>query len=169
MDRRYLLKSQFRIARISRLIAKAIDLLIVLALSLLLYPLGLLIACVYMAIADSLNNGQSFGKKFMGFTVISLIDGEPCSRKQSVIRNLPLLIPMVFCLLPFWGWIFAGILATPLIFLELYLMFKLDSAHRLGDVMADTTVIANDAQRVDLRLKKESWYDSKNAIPTQSN
>ncbi|MFZ4713949.1 MAG: RDD family protein [Bacteriovoracaceae bacterium] len=166
MDRRYLLKSQFRIARISRLIAKAIDLFIVVALSLLLYPLGLIIACVYMAIADSLNGGQSFGKKFMGFSVISLIDGKPCSRKQSLIRNLPILIPLSFCVINFWGWIFAGVLATPLFFLELYLMFKLDSAHRLGDVMADTTVIANDAQRVDLRQKKESWYESKNVIPS---
>ena len=166
MDRRYLLKSQFRIARISRLIAKAIDLFIVLALSLLLYPLGLIIACVYVAIADSLNGGQSLGKKFMGFSVISLIDGKPCSRKQSLIRNLPILVPLSFCVLSFWGWIFAAVLATPLFFLELYLMFKLDSAHRLGDVMADTTVIANDAQRVDLRQKKESWYDPKNIIPS---
>lgn len=160
MDRRYLLKSQFRIARMSRLIAKAIDLFIVLALSMLLYPVGIILACVYISIADSLNQGQSFGKRFMGFSVISLVDGKPCSRKQSFIRNLPIFIPLVFMIIPFWGWIFAGVLSLPIFLLELYFMFKLDSAHRLGDVMADTTVIANDAQRVDLRKRKESWYDS---------
>lgn len=166
MDRRYLLKSQFRTARISRLIAKAIDLFIVLAMSMLLYPVGIILACIYISIADWLNHGQSFGKKFMGFSVISLVDGTPCSRKQSFIRNLPIFIPLCFTIIPFWGWIFSGVLATPLFLLELYLMFKLDSTHRLGDVMADTTVIANDAQRVDIRKKKESWYDSKNIIPS---
>lgn len=161
-NRRYLLKSQFRIARMSRLIAKAIDLFIVLALSLLLYPVGIILACVYISIADSLHQGQSFGKRFMGFSVISLIDGKPCSRKQSFIRNLPIFIPLIFMIIPFWGWIFTSVLSLPIFALELYFMFKLDSAHRLGDVMADTTVIANDAQRVDLRKRKESWYDAHN-------
>ncbi len=106
----------------------------------------------------------------MGFAVISLEDGKPCSTKQSVIRNLPIIIPLAFAVIPPWGIIFGMILFPPLILLELYLLFKLDSAHRLGDVMADTTVIANDPNRADIRKAQESWFqtEQKNMSPVNS-
>ena len=53
--------------------------------------------------------------------------------------------------------------------LEIYLMFKLDSEHRLGDVMADTTVIANHPNQIDLRKAKESWFEDKNMSPCNRN
>ena len=165
MKKNYILKSGLNTARITRLIAKAIDLFIVLILSMLFYPFGLLLALFYIGVADSINGGQSVGKKVMGFSVISLEDGKPCSVKQSIIRNLPLLIPMGFAIIPLWGWIFCSILAIPLVLLEVYLLFRLDSGHRLGDVMADTTVIADDHDRVDLRKAKESWFKEKNMSP----
>lgn len=159
MKKKYLLKSSFNTSRLTRIIAKFIDLFIVSVLAILFYPLGLLLAIFYLGISDSLYGGQSLGKRLMGFAVISLEDGKPCSTKQSVIRNLPFLIPMIFALIPLWGWIFSSILLIPLVILELYLLFKLDSTHRLGDVMADTTVIADDPNRVDLRKNKESWFE----------
>ena len=112
--------------------------------SLVFYPVGLLLSLFYLGISDSMQNGQSLGKKIMGFSVISLEDGGPCSLKQSVIRNLPLLIPLVLALIPFWGWVLAFILGPPLVALEIYLIYKLDSGHRLGDVMADTSVMGHD-------------------------
>ncbi len=165
MKKKYILKSGINTARLTRLVAKAIDLFIVLILSMLLYPFGLLLALFYIGVADSINNGQSVGKKVMGFSVISLEDGKPCTIKQSIIRNLPLLIPMGFAIIPLWGWIFCSILALPLVLLEVYLLFRLDSGHRLGDVMADTTVIADDHDRVDLRKSKDSWFEEKNMSP----
>lgn len=165
MKKKYLLRSGINTARLTRIIAKAIDMFIVLILSMLFYPFGLLLAMFYIGISDSLHNGQSVGKRLMGFNVISLEDGKPCSVKQSIIRNLPLLIPMAFAIIPLWGWIFCSILALPLIALEIYLMFKLDSGHRLGDVMADTTVIGNDPNRIDIRKAKQSWFEDKNMSP----
>lgn len=167
MNRKYILRSSIKTAKISRLIAKAIDLFIVLILSMLFYPFGLILTLVYMSLADSLYGGQSVGKKIMGFAVISLEDGKPCTVKQSFIRNLPILIPMAFAIIPPWGIIFCTILMPPLMLLEVYLLFKLDSGHRLGDVMADTTVIANDPNRIDLRKAQESWFQNpdKNMSP----
>ena len=165
MKKNYLLKSGINTARFTRLIAKAIDLFIVFILSLLFYPFGLLLAIFYIGISDSLSQGQSVGKKILGFSVISLEDGKPCTLKQSFIRNLPILVPMGFALIPLWGWIICSILTIPLILLEIYLLFKLDSGHRLGDVMADTTVIADDHNRIDLRKNKESWFEDKNMSP----
>jgi uncharacterized RDD family membrane protein YckC len=165
MKRKYLLKSGVHTARITRLIAKAIDIGIVLILSMLFYPVGLVLAIVYMAMSDSLQEGQSVGKKLMGFAVISLEDGKPCSLKQSVIRNLPLLVPMIFAIVPLWGWIICSLLAVPLIILEAVFIFKLDSGHRLGDVMADTSVIANGKDRILKNNRNTSWFDQKNMSP----
>ncbi|MEX0798709.1 MAG: RDD family protein [Bacteriovoracaceae bacterium] len=166
MKKRYLLKSGINTSRVTRLIAKGIDLFLVLILSTLFYPFGLLLALAYIAVSDALYDGQSVGKKLMGFSVISLEDGKPCSLKQSVIRNLPILIPMGFAVIPLWGWIFCSILAAPLMLLEVYLLFKLDSGHRLGDVMADTSVIANDPNRIDIKKAQQGWFEGqKNMSP----
>lgn len=159
MDRKYLLKSTIKVARISRLIAKSIDLFIVLILSVFFYPVGIILALIYIGVSDSLQNGQSVGKKFMGFAVISLENGKPCTLKQSIVRNLPFLIPLFFAIIPFWGWIFAVLLGVPLIILEIYLLHKLDSGHRLGDVMADTSVMANDGTAEQIKKRKDSWFD----------
>jgi uncharacterized RDD family membrane protein YckC len=141
--------------------AKAVDLFIVLILSVFFYPLGLLMSIVYIAIADSLQNGQSVGKKFIGFAVISLEDGKPCSLKQSVVRNLPILIPLFLALIPIWGWILAAVIGIPLIVLEIYLIYKLDAGHRLGDVMADTTVHATDGGETVAAKRRASWFESR--------
>lgn len=159
MMRKYILKSPLKTATLSRIIAKAIDLFIVLLLSLFFYPLGVIPAIIYLAVSDSLQEGQSIGKKLMGFSVLSLEDGKPCSVKQSVIRNLPLMIPLAFLIIPLWGWVLTAVLATPLCLFELYFLFKLDSGHRLGDVMADTTVIGNDQQRADLKKAEKGWFE----------
>lgn len=159
MDRKYLLKSAIKVARFSRLIAKAIDLFIVLVLSIFFYPIGIILSIVYMAVADSLQGGQSVGKKFVGFSVISLEDGSPCSVKQSFIRNLPIIIPLFFAIIPFWGWLISVIIAVCFLGLEVYLLYKLDSGHRLGDVMADTTVMANDGTLMQIKSRKTSWFD----------
>ena len=158
-ERKYLLNTPINAARITRLIAKSIDLFIVLILSVFFYPIGIFLAVIYMAVADSLQNGQSFGKKFMGFNVISLEDGKPCSVKQSAIRNLPIIIPVMMAIVPLWGWVLSILVGIPLILLEVYLLYKLDSGHRLGDVMADTSVVANDGSSVAIKNRKSSWFE----------
>ncbi|EQC44772.1 RDD family protein [Bacteriovorax sp. Seq25_V] len=159
MDRKYLLESAIKVARFSRLMAKAIDLFIVLVLSIFFYPIGIIISIAYMSVADAIQNGQSVGKKFIGFSVISLEDGTPCSVKQSFVRNLPIIIPLIFAVIPFFGWLIAIVIGVPFIALEVYLLYKLDSGHRLGDVMADTTVMANDGTLLQIKKRKTSWFE----------
>jgi hypothetical protein len=159
LNKKYILGQGARAARMARLFAKLIDFLLVLILALFLHPFGLLLGLIYMSLADSLFDGQSIGKKLIGFMVLSLEDGKPCRPKQSFVRNLPFIIPMVFVIIPFWGWIIGFILLIPLVTLELFLLSRLDSAHRLGDVLADTTVIANDQDRADIRKKRQSWFE----------
>jgi uncharacterized RDD family membrane protein YckC len=166
MSKKYLLNSGLRTAKLSRVLAKAIDIFIVVILSMLFYPLGVILGVLYMSIADSFQRGQSAGKKFIGFGVLSLEDGKPCKTKQSIIRNLPFTIPILFLIIPIWGWILSIILFVPFMLLELYFIFNLDSGHRLGDVMADTTVIANDQNQQLAAQKKNSWFDAEDAQTT---
>ena len=160
MNRKSFLKGPMYRARWSRLLAKAIDLGLVTMGAVFYYPMGLILGIIYLCIADSLYDGQSVGKRFMGFGVISLIDGTPCSAFQSFIRNLPFTVPLFFLVFPFYGWIFSAIFALPLAAMEVYFLFRGDTAHRLGDIMADTTVIANDGTRLDLRKTKAPWFDT---------
>lgn len=164
MMRKYILKRPLKVARLTRILAKSIDLFIVLLLSFFFYPLGILLSVTYIGVADSLQNGQSVGKKFMGFAVISLEDGKPCTMKQSFVRNLPIIIPLVLAIIPFWGWIFSLVLGLPLILMEIYLLYKLDSGHRLGDVMADTSVMANDGTAEAIKRRKTSWFSESGTV-----
>ncbi len=158
MKRKYLLKSQIKTAQLSRLLAKGIDLFIALIITIFIYPIGVFLAVGYLAYSDHMQNGQSVGKRFIGFRVVSLEDGSPCSFRQSIIRNLPIIIPLSLSIIPVLGWVFTALLIVPICLLEAYLIFKLDSGHRLGDVMADTTVIANDPHAATEEEKKESWF-----------
>lgn len=160
MDRKYVLEKAIRVAKLTRLIAKAIDLFIVLCFSIPLFPFGVVLGVIYMSICDGMSNGQSAGKKFMGFAVKSLEDGSACSYKQSVIRNLPFTLPLLVTSLPIIGWILGPILGVVLIGFELYLLYNLDSGHRLGDVMADTSVMANDDNFSGVKNRKTSWWTS---------
>lgn len=156
------LKSGLKVARLTRLFAKGIDMFLVTILSIFFYPVGLILAIIYASVADSLQNGQSVGKRLMGFQVISLEDGKPCTLKQSVKRNLPLTAPLFLAIIPFWGWVLAIILGSLLIGVEIYLIYKLDSGHRIGDVMADTSVMANDGNK--MRVPRNSWFEAKKMV-----
>jgi uncharacterized RDD family membrane protein YckC len=138
-------------ARWFRLLAKCIDLGLVAVGAIGYYPMGLILGLIYLCISDSLYDGQSIGKRLLGFGVVSLVDGSPCSAWQSFVRNLPFTVPLFFLVMPYWGWIFAATFAVPLALMEVYYLFRGNSPHRLGDIMADTTVIANDGTRLDLR------------------
>src|SRR6478735_11105536 len=120
MNRLSLLKGPMYRARWSRLIAKCIDIGLVILGAVFYYPMGLILGIIYLCISDSLYDGQSIGKRFMGFGVVSLIDGLPCSAWQSFIRNLPFTVPLFFLVFPFYGWIFSAIFALPLAAMEVY-------------------------------------------------
>lgn len=161
MDRKHLLEKAIKVAKLTRLMAKAIDLFIVVCFVLWFFPFGAVLGILYISLCDGMSNGQSAGKKFLGFAVKSLEDGSPCSFKQSVIRNLPFSLPLLVALLfPVIGWILGIILGIILIGFELYLLYTLDSGHRLGDVMADTSVMANDDNFEQMKNRKTTWMTS---------
>lgn len=168
MFRRELLNAGLKRALWARFLAKAIDFAIVGIGVVFYYPMGLILGVIYLSISDSLYEGQSIGKRLMGFMVVSLIDGSACTTKQSFIRNLPLVVPISFLIYPGWGWLVAAFLALPFTIVEIYLLFKEKTPHRLGDVLADTTVIANDGTRLDLRKRPKGWFEERH-LPCNRN
>lgn len=145
MNRKYIIGSAQRVPRLWRLLAKSIDLFIALIAVVLFHPVGVVLAVCYLGVSDYIQGGRSIGKKFLGFKVISLQEGNSCRLQQSIYRNLPFIVPAVFAIIPIWGWIFSLLILVPLSVLELYLIVTLGSGHRLGDVMADTAVVKDDS------------------------
>ena len=127
---------------LNRLIGKAIDLVIMLALvSVPLYPASALAAFLYILICDGLKDGRSLGKRVVGLHVINTTTGKPADFKDSVIRNSPIAVAALFFLIPLWGWLLYFIIGIPVLAMEVYLMRSLSHQARLGDTMADTKVL----------------------------
>lgn len=126
-----------------RVAAKLIDLVLVAIIFLLgkliWFPLGWLGALAYSGIQDSLGQGQSIGKRIIGLQVLEADSGLPCSVWRSVLRNTPLLLSVFFLPIPVLG-ILMQFIFIPILALEFYILFTLDSGVRLGDVMGNTFV-----------------------------
>lgn len=126
---------------LNRLIAKSIDLVIVIALaSLPLSVAGPMAALIYILISDGLQGGRSLGKRVVKLRVINTTTGNGADFKDSIIRNSPIAIPVLFSMVPLVGWILAIVIGIPILAMELYLMTRLEQHARLGDTMADTKV-----------------------------
>lgn len=131
----------------NRIVAKIVDIIIVVAVAAILpYPLGPLLGFVYSILGDGMNHGpfkgQSIGKKFLKLQVVSTKrDGQPAGYRDSAFRNAPVGVATFFAIIPIWGWIILGLIGLPLMAIEIYLMVRIETGHRLGDVMGDTEVI----------------------------
>lgn len=140
------LTTEVKVSVLNRVVAKLIDLLLFVALSVILpYPLGPLLGFTYSLAGDSMCfgpfRGQSVGKKLMKLQVIDLLTRKPGSVRESVLRNAPVGVATFFALIPVWGWLILGFVGIPLMLIEVSLMVRVDTGRRLGDLMGDTEVI----------------------------
>jgi uncharacterized RDD family membrane protein YckC len=137
-----------RKGRQARALAKAIDFSIIIVLSLFSYPFGVVVALVYMALCDSLPNGQSIGKRLLGFCVVSVEDSGPCNLRQSFVRNLFFTLFISFLFLPGWWRLVSPLGEIICIAVESFVILRNPEGNRLGDMMASTTVNAVDGDEV---------------------
>jgi uncharacterized RDD family membrane protein YckC len=120
-----------------RLIAKAID-FIVIAIAVKLIPqVGYLSGLLYMVISDGLFDGRSLGKKILRLKVVSIATGKPGSFRDSVIRNATIAVALILFKIPLFGWL----LLVVIIALESLLMLGNKDGMRLGDDLAKTMVV----------------------------
>ena len=122
----------------TRAVAGFIDLLIVIGLTRLPDVIGFLSASGYLLVRDGLFERRSVGKKLIGLRVVSSEDPEfAISFRESIIRNVPLVLAYILFLIPYAGWILG-----PAAF-GIECLTALGDAHgmRIGDMLARTCVI----------------------------
>jgi uncharacterized RDD family membrane protein YckC len=123
-----------------RVVARSIDLILVLAAAEILPRAGFLAGILYILIADGLAGGRSLGKRLLGLWVISeggLSKGNgPCTIKDSILRNFILAVALVLWKIPIIGWAFASLIFA----LELIVLTGSADGRRIGDEIAKTWV-----------------------------
>ena len=131
-----------RASSLKRVAARLVDLLVAWALTLVLPPppVGVLGGVLYLSMADGFQRGQSLGKMAFGLEVL-LGNGEPCSLKASIFRNLPFSLGLLFAVIPFIGWILLVFAVIPILLVELWLVVVDDKGERLGDRISGTLVV----------------------------
>ena len=138
--------AHFKVSVTNRVIAKVIDLILVVAMAAILpYPLGPLLGFLYSLMGDGVNlgplRGQSLGTKLMKLQVMNITRMRPAKVRDSVLRNAPVGVATFFAIIPVWGWLILALIGIPLMIMEIYLMLSVETGHRLGDVMGDTEVV----------------------------
>lgn len=122
----------------TRIVAGFIDLLIIIGLTRLPDVIGFLSASGYLLIRDGLFKRQSVGKKLIGLRVIASDDPEfVITYRESIIRNVPLVIAYILFLIPYAGWI----LGPAAFGIECLTALGDDRHMRIGDMLARTAVI----------------------------
>jgi hypothetical protein len=103
--------------------------------------LGLAAAALYLLVRDGIS-GQSLGKLLVGLVVVNIRTGRFCSLKDSVLRNVFVLIPG------------ANLMA---VFLESITIVRDPQGQRLGDRLAQTQVIEGLGAK-DLATSFQRWW-----------
>ncbi len=130
-----------------RIIAKALDFIIIAAMAEVVPKAGFYAGLSYLLISDGLFDGRSIGKLLIGLRVVSITNNEPCSMKESIMRNAPLSAGLLLFKLPWIGWIFMVVIAA----VEFLILLGSKNGMRLGDEFARTTVV----EKVRSQVKQE--------------
>ena len=127
-----------------RVVAKSIDVILILAVAEVLPRAGFLAGVGYMLVGDGLFGGRSLGKKLLGIFVVDE-SGAPCQVKEAILRNTTLAAGILLWKVPFLGWLLAaGVFA-----LEFIVLLGSPDGRRIGDEIANTWV-------VEARFKEEA-------------
>lgn len=147
----------------TRAVAGLVDLLLIIGLAKLPDVIGLLSASGYILIRDGLFDRRSIGKKLIGLRVVSLEDSGPESTyRDSIIRNVPLVLAYFLFLIPYVGWIL-GLLTLGA---ECLTAIGDKGGMRIGDMLARTQVVPEAQVQEE---KKAALETRPEASPTGAN
>lgn len=130
-----------------RFVALLIDCIISAIFSLVPF-IGGIAGAIYMLIRDGLMKGASLGKKLLNLQVINQATGQPVSYEESIRRNLIFAIPVIFAIIPFFGWIISSLLSIIVYLLEGIAVLQDPSGIRMGDKFAKTQVVESSEAEV---------------------
>lgn len=130
------LDGQKKASLLLRVFAKILDFIIIAVMAEVVPRTGFYAGLFYILISDGLFNGRSLGKYLMGIRTVSLKNGQPCSIRDSVIRNSPFGVGFILYKIPLIGWIFLVIIVA----FEFIVLLGSNDGMRLGDEFANTMV-----------------------------
>jgi len=122
-----------------RIAAKVLDFILIAAVIEIIPRAGFFAGLAYLLLGDALFDGRSLGKRLVRLQVISSESRQPCSFRDSILRNSTFGLGYLLSLIPWIGWIFIAIVAAG----EFVLALGSREGRRLGDELAKTTVIEN--------------------------
>jgi uncharacterized RDD family membrane protein YckC len=132
---------------LNRIIAKAIDFIIIGAMLEIIPVAGYFAGLLYLLIADGLIDGRSVGKWLIGLRVVAK-GSEPlrsCGFKEAIIRNILFAAAyLLFGLLkgiPLIGLILSFVVIAAVLLFEGLVMLGSEDGSRIGDEIAGTLVI----------------------------
>ena len=116
-------KSELAQQRVS---AWAIDALMVIGIAALFHVWGWIATTAYWLFRDGLFESQSVGKRLIGLKVVRSAGGDHCTFRDSFIRNVLWVVPVVNVLMALTG---------------LYALFNDPDGRHWGDRLAETRVV----------------------------
>jgi len=122
-----------------RIAAKVLDFILIAAVIEIIPRAGFFAGLAYLLLSDALFDGRSLGKRLVRLQVISSESRQPCSFRDSILRNSTFGLGYLLSLIPWIGWIFIAIVAAG----EFVFALGSREGRRLGDELAKTTVIEN--------------------------
>lgn len=120
-----------------RAAAKILDLILIAAVIEVIPRAGFFAGLAYLLLGDGLFDGRSLGKKLIRLKVVSGDALQPCTFRDSLLRNSTLGLGYFLWLIPWIGWIAFPVIAA----VEFILILGNKESRRLGDEIAGTTVI----------------------------
>jgi uncharacterized RDD family membrane protein YckC len=126
-----------RASLLLRIFAKVLDFILIAAVAEVVPKAGFYAGLLYLLISDGLFEGRSIGKLLIGLRVVSATGDEPCSVKESIMRNALLGAGLMLYKLPWIGWIFIILVSV----LEFLILLGSKNGMRLGDELAKTIVV----------------------------
>jgi uncharacterized RDD family membrane protein YckC len=146
----------------TRAVAGLVDLLLVIGLARLPDVIGFLSAAGYILIRDGLFDRRSIGKKLIGLRVISLEDsGTAATYRDSIIRNMPIVLAYFLFLIPYAGWILCPLALG----MEGLTALGDRGAMRIGDMLARTQVVVAAPAPGEKKVAPEQQTESPPAGP----
>ena len=139
-DQREFLTDARRARYLSRLVAKAADLILAMSLWHIPGAAGAFAALFYILMCDGFPGGRSAGKRLTGLKVVR-VDREGMDFPSSLLRNLTVAAPFLLYLVPVAGPFLAYTVGFAILLIETYLGFYDPDGQRAGDTLAETLVV----------------------------
>ena len=131
-----------RCSTVFRVMARITDLGLAYGLSLAAGRAGLVVALLYLLLADGIFRGQSVGKRIFGVKAVYLPTRTDARFRDSTLRNAPLALVVVLRMMPEPLGLRAGLAGLLVIgAVEAWKAWRDPLGRRLGDVWAQTQVV----------------------------